>query len=110
MFTGRIFNIRRIHESLPTEWKLIFEKNHQNFLGVPSFTDYFMRLCDAYEGHGYSSSLFSASILVPMIHSTELRLTVWGDRQPMLRMITNGLKDLILPFQGKNSCNQETRF
>ena len=106
----KTLSIKEIHEFLPTEWELIFEKKSQNFLGVPSFTDYFMRLCDAFEGHGYSSSLFSASILVPMIHSTELRLIVWGDRQPMLRMITNGLKDLILPFQGRNSCHQGTRF
>ena len=59
-----------------------------------------MRLCDAFEGHGYSSKIFSASLLVPMIHSAELRLIVWGDRQPMLRMMVNGLGDLILPFEG----------
>ena len=67
---------------------------------IPSFTDYFMRLCDAFEGHGYSLKIFSAALLVPMIHSAELRLIVWGDRQPMLRMMVNDLTELILPFQG----------
>ena len=66
--------------------------------GIPSFTDYFMRLCDSFEGQGYELKPFAAALMISMIHSTELRLIVWGDRQPMLRTIVNLIKDLVIPF------------
>ena len=66
--------------------------------GIPSFTDYFMRLCDSFEGQGYGLKPFAAALMISMIHSTELRLIVWGDRQPMLRTIVNSIKDLVIPF------------
>lgn len=66
--------------------------------GIPSFTDYFMRLCDSFEGQGYGLKPFAAALMISMIHSTELRLIVWGDRQPMLRTVVNSTKDLVIPF------------
>ena len=65
---------------------------------MPSFTDYFIRLCDAYEGHGYSLKPFAAVLMISQIHSTELRLIVWGDRQPILRTILNTMKECLVPF------------
>ena len=38
--------------------------------------------------------------MIPLIHSTELRLILWGDKQPILQTIRNDFTNLLLPFEG----------
>jgi hypothetical protein len=70
-------------------------------IDCPSFTDFYIKLLDAFEGHGYSNSLFGSVLLIPLIYSTELKLILWGDKQPMLQTITNDFTNFILPFEGE---------